>query len=199
MTIKEKAKLSVEMGIRLLREKPYESTLVERYFLLYEAWDTVKGLPQALQMGKGLYYVLERASVPVEEYDLLLGRYDDHVPTDEEQKRLDKLWETNPNTNPIVIYNGGHIILDFETLVREGIVGYISKVKERIAEAQRNQEGENALHFLQGMLCIYQGILLYIERYGRASEEAGLVDCAEVCHGLTKHAPQTFREALQLI
>ena len=59
MTIFEKANISTEEAIKLLREKPFESTLVERYFLLYEAWDKVKDLPQPLQLGKGLFYVLK--------------------------------------------------------------------------------------------------------------------------------------------
>ena len=83
----QKAQKSIDEAIALLREKPLKSTLVERYFLLYEAWDQVMELPQPIQMGKGLYYVLSKASLPIKAYDLLLGRYDDHVPTEEEKKR----------------------------------------------------------------------------------------------------------------
>ena len=75
----EKAKLSVEEAISLLRGKPHNSTLVERHFLLYEAWDALADEVQALQIGKGLYYMLSRASLPIKEYDLFLGRFDDHV------------------------------------------------------------------------------------------------------------------------
>lgn len=92
MELLQKAQKSLEEASFLLRYKDPHSTMVERYFLLYEAWDMVEGLPQALQMGKGLYHMLSHASVPVKEYDLLLGRYDDHVPSEEEQKKLDVLW-----------------------------------------------------------------------------------------------------------
>ena len=95
MTNIEKARASIEEAGTLLRSKSPESTMVERYLLLYEAWETVKGLPQPLQMGKGLYYVLSKASVPVKEHDLLVGRYDDHVPSEEESARLAELWKTD--------------------------------------------------------------------------------------------------------
>jgi len=65
MTNTEKARRSLDEAIKLLREKPVNSTLVERYFLLYEAWDKYAELPQPIIQGKGLFYVLEHASLPV--------------------------------------------------------------------------------------------------------------------------------------
>ena len=59
------AKWLVDTAIRLLREKPVNSTLTERLFLLDDAWKTVADLPQPLQQGKGLYEVLSKASLPV--------------------------------------------------------------------------------------------------------------------------------------
>ena len=75
LTPKQKAAISIESAIRLLREKPQESTLVERYFLIDEAWEAYGDQPQPVQQGKGLYYVLDRASLPIEPHDLLLGRF----------------------------------------------------------------------------------------------------------------------------
>lgn len=195
----EKAKLSVEEAIRLLREKPYNSTLVERYFLLYEAWDALANEPQALQVGKGLYYTLSRASLPVKEYDLLLGRYDDHVPTPAEQERLDELWKRDPHTCPVVEVNGGHITLDWVSLLECGLPEYLSRAESRLSLAKECGESGNAINFLEGMVWIYKAILLYIDRYASAAEEAGLYDCAEVCEKLICGKPETFRESLQLI
>ena len=138
MTVLEKAKKSVDEAAKLLREKPFESTLAERYFLLHDAWERVKDLPQPLQMGKGLCYILGRASLPIAEHDLLLGRFDDHVPTEAEQKRLEKIWSTE--TNPIVKFNWGHITLDSETLVRIGIVGYIAKAEQKIGDTDHRNK-----------------------------------------------------------
>ena len=199
MTNSQKAQKSIDEVATLLREKSPNSTLVERYILLYEAWDMVEGLPQPLQMGKGLYHVLSKASLPVKEYDLLLGRYDDHVPTSEEQKKLDKLWKKNPNNNPIVSGNGGHRTLEWQTLLDNGITGYLSQVEKRIEKAKSNGEDQNTLNFLEGMAWVYNSILMYISRYGETAQRAGLYNCAKVCESLTKGKPKTFREALQLI
>lgn len=196
MTVLEKAKKSVLEAARLLREKPFESTLAERYFLLNEALDTVKDLPQPLQMGKGLCYILGRASLPIAEHDLLLGRFDDHVPTEEEQARLEKIWSAE--TNPIVKFNWGHTTLDTETLVNIGISGYIARAEKRIAEVKADAS-EELLSYLEGVKYTFEAVRNYIKRYGEAAEKAGLIDCAQVCFSLVKGAPQTFREALQLI
>ena len=195
----EKARLSIVEAIRSLREKPSNSTLVERYFLLYEAWDMVEGLPQPLQMGEGLRYVLQRASLPIKEHDLLLGRYDDHVPTKAEQEKLKTLWEREPGQNPIVKNNRGHIVLDFEGLVNEGIVDKLHKAQKRLQLAVDRQEDQKAQVFLQGMIASYESILIYIARYGDAARAAGMEECAAVCNRLCERAPQTFREAMQLI
>ncbi len=200
MTYKQKSEKSIETAIRLLREKPVNSTLVERHFLLYEAWDKFADFPHPLMLGHGLSYILERASLPIEEHDLLLGRFDDHVPTDDEEARLQALWaERAPETNPLVVQNGGHLTLDFEPLINGGIVGYIKRCEARLAKASTDGEEETAMVFLEGMLLVYKAILSYIGRYAEAAKRAGIGDCAKICENLTKHAPSTFREALQLI
>ena len=199
MTNSQKAQKSIAEAIKLLREKSPESTMVERYFLLYEAWDIVKELPQPLQMGKAIYYVLSKASLPVKEYDLLVGRYDDHVPTVQEEAKLQALWQTNLNELPIIKRNYGHRTLEWEQLINLGIPGYLSQVEERIKKAEAEGEGSKTTNFLEGMRWIYEGILLYIARYGKAARDAGLSECAQVCENLTKDSPKTFREALQLI
>ena len=54
MTNIEMARMSVEEAVVSIQEKPFESTMVERIFLLNEAREIVKGYPQPLQMGKGI-------------------------------------------------------------------------------------------------------------------------------------------------
>ena len=199
MELLQKAQKSLEEASFLLRHKDPQSTMVERYFLLYEAWDMVEGLPQALQMGKGLYHMLSNASVPVKEYDLLLGRYDDHVPSEEEQKKLDLLWKRDPLRCHITHNNGGHRVLAWDCLLERGIYGYLTQTEARLQQAQAEGEDQNVLDFLEGMLWIYRGFLTYIRHYADAAKKAGLTDCAKICENLLTHKPKTFREALQLI
>ncbi len=199
MTNTEKARRSLDEATKLIREKPINSTLVERYFLLYEAWDEYAELHQPIIQGKGLFYVLEHASLPVKEYDLLLGRFDDHVPSVEEEARLQALWKKDPNENPIVTHNPGHITLLFDDVLKDGLPGTIEKCEARVKKAAEKDECEDARAFLEGMLLVYKAILMYIGRYANAAREAGNAECADVCSALTRRAPETFREALQLI
>jgi len=200
MTNQQKAMASVAASIKMLREKPVESALVERYFLLYEAWEMVKDLPQPLQLGNAMYHILSKASLPILEYDLLLGRFDDHVPTPEEQAQLEKIWsEINLYENPITRHNFGHTTLDWSGVVFEGIPARIQKCEEKIRLAKESGEDKNVLNFLEGMCLIYKGILRYIERYGEQAKRAGMEDCAAVCQALTEGGAKTFREALQMI
>ncbi len=200
MTYAQKAKISIDTAVRLLREKPQESSLVERYFLIDEAWRTYESLPQPLQMGKGLYDVLSRASLPIEPHDLLLGRFDDHVPTPEEQAHLEEIWKNcPPQQNPITRHNGGHLTLDMETPIRLGLGGLLRAAEQRLDKAKGEGESEESLLFLEGMVWVYRAMLHYIDRYGKAAGEAGEQELAQVCESLTKNPPATFREGLQLV
>ena len=199
MTKPQKAKISVDTAIRLLREKPQESTLVERYFLIDEAWKATESLPQPLQQGKGLYYVLSRASLPIEAHDLLLGRFDDHVPTKEEQARLEEIWQSRPlHLNPVTRRNGGHLTLDNRTVLLKGVPAMCQAAEERLARAKDGGESEASQLFLEGMVWVWRAILLYLERYAKAAQDAGEEEMAQVCESLTRGAPATFGEGLQL-
>ncbi|MBQ3556418.1 MAG: hypothetical protein IJA11_01285 [Oscillospiraceae bacterium] len=198
MTELLKAKKSIEIGARLLREKSPESTMLEHFFLRFAAWDAVADLPQPLQQGKGLYYILERASLPIEEYDLLLGRYDDHVPTPEEQEKLERLQESHKDGCP---FEGtwGHTMFDWELIVAEGIAGLLRQTEQNLQTARDEGADPNIILVFEGMLWVHRAVVLYIERYGKAARAAGHLVSAEVCEQLVKGAPRTFHEALQLI
>ena len=199
MTDIQKAKLSIESAIRLLREKPQESTLVERYFLIDEAWAAHRDEPQPLQQGKGLYYVLDRASLPIAPHDLLLGRFDDHVPTDEEQARLEEIWQNRPpHLNPITRHNGGHLTLDTRMVLTAGVPNMLRATEKRLEKAKADGESEASCLFLEGMIWIWRAILRYFERYADAAEAAGETEMAKACRALTLGAPTTFRQGLQL-
>ena len=199
LTPKQKAKISIETAVRLLREKPQESTLVERYFLIDQAYLAYPNEPQPIQQGKGLYYVLDRASLPIEQHDLLLGRFDDHVPTEAEQTRLEEIWQNRPpHVNPITRHNGGHLTLDNRMVLLSGLPAMLRAAEERLQKAKAEGESEASQTFLEGMAWIFRAILRYIERYADAAEAAGETEMAEVCRALTTGAPTTFRQGLQL-
>ncbi len=200
LTAVQKAAISMDTAIRLLREKPQESTLVERYFLLDEAYLAYETLPQPLQQGKGLYDVLDRASLPIAPHDLLLGRFDDHVPTPDEQSRLEEIWQNRPpHVNPITRHNGGHLTLDTRMVLLAGLPAMLHAAETRLEKAKRENESEASQTFLEGMVWIWRAILRYVERYAAAARAAGEEEMAQVCEHLAHAAPATFRQGLQLI
>ncbi len=200
MTMQEKARRMREETLEMLRNKPVNSTLTERWFLLEEAWEQVRDLPQPLQEGQGLMYILERASLPVSEHDLLLGRFIDKVPTEEEEAHFQEIWkDQKPLSNPITMVNASHITLDWEHVIGHGITGYIQRAEQKLDSERAAGAPEKELIFLEGMVLTYRACQRYIERYAQAAREAGQSELADVCDAVAAGAPGTFRQALQLM
>lgn len=200
MNDREKVEIQKKKALELLTDKPIKSTLTERWFLLDEACELYGEEPQPLALGKGLGYILTHASLPIDECDILLGRYVDRVPTEEEERRLADVWQRRvKNKNPITRYNGGHLTLDWETLVGIGITGYIERTRKRIERAKEENADTSVINWLEGMRLVYEAIREYIVRYAEAARASGNTRAAEVCENLADNPPRTFREAMQLI
>lgn len=178
-----------------LTQKPVRTTTLERIRLFHEADERVQGLPQPLQYGNGLKYVLENISLPVREHDLLLGRVSEEVP-DEEGEAFFRKYEAN-SARPAWIHDGGHRSFWWSDLIEVGLPG----LRERAAAELEKRSAENddpaALTYLQGAVLIYDALLTYGKRYAEAAREAGLEEAADVCLAVTEHEPRTFREGLQ--
>ena len=94
-TYAEKSKLLIDETIDALRNKPIQSTYLEK-LQLEAAVDRIytnSGLPQPLVMGYGMNYMLENCSCPVEPHDILVGRFVECIPTEEEEAWL-QAWRT---------------------------------------------------------------------------------------------------------
>ncbi|MBQ3927235.1 MAG: hypothetical protein II710_01165 [Clostridia bacterium] len=186
----------IDEAVRLISEKDEKSTLIERHFLIDEAWNDFESEPQPILMGKGLCQVLSRCSLPISENDLLLGRYVDRVPDEQEEARFVKLVQSmRLRNNPIINQNGGHLTLDFSTAIRLGLPGLTAKVES----LQSGKHDPNEVSQIRGMLLCYEAMKIYIRRYGEAALTKGRPDMAAVCESLLTEAPRSFRDALQLM
>ena len=201
MTNKERIELQISKTLDYSRNKPIDSTLTERWFLLDEATKACEGLSQPLIFGKGMSYILERASTPIEDYDILVGRFIEKVPSAEEEEALQNIWvDGSSKKHPIIGLNRGHRVFDWETLVKIGLVGYIERTENKICELETDEEpDQKKLDFYNGMLLLYKAIQLYILRYSEDAAKKGMTDCAETCHNIAVCAPKTFKEAMQLV
>ncbi len=185
------AGLMTDEALRALTMKPVQTTTLERIRLFHEADERVKGLPQPLQYGRGLKYVLETISLPLEEHDLILGRVSEEVP-DEEGEAFFRKYEANSG-RPSWIHDGGHRSFWWNDLIETGLPG----LRERAARELERRTDPAERTYLEGAVCIYDALLTYGRRYAEAARAAGLTEAADVCQAVTEHEPRTFREGLQ--
>lgn len=182
-----------------IREKDVHSATMERLRIMWEADEFVQGLSQQLQLGEGLYYLLDHISLPVSPDDLILGRITEEIPDTEGEELLKKTGEKWGRGIPSWMQDGGHECLDWERLVRLGLTGLEEFAQQELDK--RVIDGETGAHldFLRGAIHVYQALRNYASRYAVSAHEAGLHSQAENCAVLAERPPETFAEALQLI
>ncbi len=195
--------------------KHSDYTFYERISLLLESELLFRDEPYAVRYGDTLGYILDRVSLPIDGDELLLGRVAERIPTAEERKTAvdayaawwdgrpldaiqeDILWFYSKawlRCRPPWFYSFGHLALDWKLLMREGIGGF-----ERLAqESGAERDDERGAQFLEGARLCQRAVSRYIARYADAAAAAGRADAESLRH-ISRGAPRTFREALQLI
>ncbi|MBD3181987.1 hypothetical protein GF312_06835 [Candidatus Poribacteria bacterium] len=193
------SKRRVAEAVDILRYKDVKSATIERLKITWEADERVKDLPQQLQIGEGLYYLLDNISLPVSADDLILGRIVDEVPDADGETLLVKTAQEWHRGIPLWMKDGGHECFDWETPLKLGLSGMENFAQKELD--RRVEAGEKGAHldFLRGAIRIYQAYRNFSLRYAEAAEEAGLIDQSKNCMANAEHAPETFAEALQLM
>ena len=189
----------VEETIKSLTEKPIKSTTYERVILLKKADESCSDLPQQLKYGEGYCYFLKNCSLPIKDTDLLLGRVSEKLLNVEEEQIFQKYKNVNL-ARPNWITDGGHRSFWWDDLVKYGLTGLRQRAIEELDRRSTDKNtGEDRLNFLKGIILVYDAFIIYLKRYADAAEQAGLKEAADVCREITRHEPQTFRQALQLL
>ena len=191
---------STDEAISVLRYKDVRSTTLERVRVTREADLHVADLPQPLQLGEGLYILLDRISVPVSSHDLILGRISEEVPDAEGEQFFRQTIETwNGRGIPPWMSDGGHECLAWDRLLHLGLTGLEAFAQEELD--RRSADGERGAHldFLRGAIRVYQAYRNYARRYATAAREEGLAGPAAHCAAISERPPETFAEAIQLI
>ncbi len=177
-----------------LREKPVRSTTLERLRLCVDADEHVRGLPQPLQLGHGLEYVLQRLSLPVAAHDLLVGRIAEEVP-DADGERLFQETVRLMGPRPPWMLDGGHETFAWDRLLSLGLPGLQSDAEAVLL----GLDDDPRRQFVEGAVLVYRSLRAYASRYASAARDAGLLDAAACCARVADHPPATFAEALQLV
>ena len=183
----------INEAVTALTEKPIKSTTFERISLLYKANELYKDLPWQQYYSKSIYYLLENCQTPIMPYDLILGRIEDRVLTDEEETFFQSVCDNCARPKGFV--DSGHKSFWWQELVKKGITGL---KLDALTELSKQNDKDKIL-FLEGVITIYDALILYAQRYAKAAKKEGLFEAAEVCEAISNRAPSTFREALQLL
>ena len=186
-------------GLYSIREKDIQSATLERLRLTWEADESVRELPQQLQLGEGLYYLLENISLPVSPDDLILGRITEEVPDADGESLLEKTAEEWRRGIPRWMPDGGHECFYWESLLSLGLPGLENFAQKELSRRITAGETGEHLNFLRGAIRIYQAFRNYARGYALSAREIGLDEQAENCSAIAERAPETFAEALQLL
>ncbi len=184
----EEAKLS-------LTQKPIFATSVERFKIMNDIKSLYKELPQPLRFSKLLDVFLSRVSLPIEEYDIIVGRCVDRELTEEEETEFQSYLKHPDYPARRLFFASGHCTYSWDMLVEEGLVG----LKERVSDKIEKTTDEEKKIFLTAIKETYDAIINFALRYAKAAEMKGNVEAAKNLQKIATAKPDSFASALQLL
>lgn len=180
---------------RALVEKPMLAASAERILILNEIKSMYSELPQPLRFAKFLAVLLERVSVPLEDYDLVAGRCVDRELTAEEEAVFQQFNSHPEHPRREVMLSSGHCTYSWEMVVEQGLPG----MREKAAAVVQEQTDPEKRVFLTAIVQIYDALARYILRYAEAAGLKGMDDLARTLKKAATQKPDDFRTALQLL
>ena len=105
----------------------------------------------------------------------------------------------------------GHILLDFPKILKSGVKGLMSEVKDSLNSLDKTDPSSvRKSQVLKSILIAYEGVLNFSARYAALADEMStkasdparkmeLRNIAEICKAVPKNPPQNFREAIQSV
>ncbi len=92
--------------------------------------------------------------------------------------------------------NADHFAPDYEYVLGHGIKGLLARIER---SAQNHKDDSKKLRFLKACEITTKGLSDMIYGYGEEAERIGKTTEAEICKKIATEAPESFREALQLV
>lgn len=186
---------NIEEARIALTEKPLSATSVERFLILNELKSAYKELPQPARFSKILSALLSRVSLPIKEYDLIVGRCVDRVLTEKEEADFQAYLRHPDHPALNLFWSSGHCVYSWNALVKYGLVGLRDKAQIQL---EQGLCGDKAV-FLSAIVESYDAIIAFILRYAKAASEKGMDEVARNLYQIASAAPDSFASALQLL
>ena len=152
---------NIEEAIAALTEKPLKATSFQRIKLLGDIKNACFGLPQPLAFAKAMSYLLENVDTPVRDTDVIAGRYVDKVLTKEEEEYFRAFVADRKNLYRTTIFETGHCTLDWEDLIKSGLVGLNARAEKSLEKYRGDKDKEI---FLQGAIGFYDAVIAFANR-----------------------------------
>lgn len=184
--------INVQEAKLALIDKSIKVTSLERIKIMHSLKDKYASLPQQLRFGHVLKDFLSQVSIPLKEYDLIVGRYVEKEPTEEEEAFCNDFFSSD-NLYKTTVLSCGHATLEWEYILNEGL----SSLRDKTELHAKTATGDKK-DFLLGAVLVLEGIINFIQRYAQACENANLFTNAKVLRAIASSKPKTFYEALQL-
>ncbi|MBQ8511956.1 MAG: hypothetical protein IJ497_05030 [Clostridia bacterium] len=186
---------NIQEAVTALTERPMLAADAERILISYDLmqgeWDPF----QPASFADAISAILDRVSVPLEDYDLIAGRSVERELTEEEEAKFAELQKSprSPYRGPII--GSGHCSYDWEMVMEYGLPGLIEKA--RASMEQKTDDGRR--RFLASLIRVYEAIQRYMLRYADAADERGMTDLAVTLRKAATEKPADFRTGLQLL
>ena len=179
----------------LLVSKPLMATSVERFMIMNEIKSQYRELPQPKRFARFLSILLDRVSVPIEDYDLLAGRCVDRELSPEEEVAFQEFIHHPDGKLTDVFISSGHCTYSWDFVVQEGLPGMRATAQQSLEQ----QTDDEKKIFLSALIDIYDIIRDYLLRYASAAEQKGMKQLSEICMKAATQRPDSFFVALQLL
>ena len=186
---------NIDEAVTALTERPMHAADAERILIAYDIKEDFAGCPQTVRFAHFLSSMLDRVSVPLEDYDLIAGRTIIREMTDEEECIYQKLLQDPQYPYRSFVFESGHCSYDWEMVMEYGLPGLIGKARDSME--RKSDEGRR--RFLQSIIDVYEAIQRYCLRYAEAAKARKMLDLAETLRKAALEKPADFRTALQLL
>ncbi len=155
--------------------------------------------PEMIAKAKALSYMFEKHEKYVYENDLILGSYKglfvDSIPKtvlDRTNKIRFLFGKNGLNEGE----QGSHYAPDYEYVLARGVGGIIEDIE---TYQKVHADDEDKVLFLESAKISISGLGAMLHSYGEKALSMGKTTEADICFKLERKAPETFREALQLM
>ncbi len=192
-----------------LFEMDDRAVCLERVAIIERCAERYRDETAGRKFGHTLRELLSDLAVVIDEDDLIVGRYPEVVPTEEEERWFQEKREAF--YRPSWFQSDGHLTISWERLLADGLHGIRERAESRLAEIDGDDGvSRSQRDFLEGAILCCEAIETYADRYAAAAtrladDEANperkveLKGISEVCRRVPAHPARTLHEAVQSI